>query len=125
MWDPREGLSYGKHYSFRKTAGLRGRIRRAIIIEPLNVMRKLIHKAKAILDGICHHISHYIPGDAVGCCHIAHDLPMTAVHTERYANPFPIPTGILKDIRTPTHVACARHLGADDNVKGLILMLRI
>lgn len=82
-----------------------GNICRTIITEPLDSLRDPVNRSKTGLYRFCYEVPDHSAADTSCGGNIAHNFTITTVHAESYPYSFTVPTGNLKGIRTPSHVA--------------------
>ena len=90
----------------RKRTGVARYVRRAVVREPLNRLRRYA-AVEPPFDGLYHQIAHHVAADAAGSGYPTHRLPVAAVERKRDSYPLPVVAGDLESIGAPTAVAGA------------------
>src|SRR5512133_111748 len=80
------------HHS-RKILCVMSDVCRAVVAEPLDLLRYPVHETEPSLYRLRNQIPDHVPADAPRCGHIAHNLTIAAVHAEGHPYPLTIPAG--------------------------------
>ena len=84
------------------------RVGGAVVAEPLDPVREMIHQAEPGLDALRHQVTNHLSRDSRRRGDVADDLAIVAVHAERYPNPLAVPAADLEHVGAPPHVAGQR-----------------